>query len=248
MKGLFLFTAFFVLFACQPKEAKRINVECPSEKRIIEVLRNYSKDVEIKVESVKQFDNTGLCEVFFRFGVQPAVTYVDPDLKYMFPATIDAKTGENLALKKIRENAKIPEDILKKFEKHVNFEVGKGKRYVYFITEPNNNDAEESYKILEKFAKEKEIKVKIIIRPEKINHQAYEIALSSLCDKKGFEDMLKGYNSKRSCEEGRKVLDENMKFIEERMNIPHKNPIVITSDGKLFSGKLTEDILERLLK
>ena len=223
-------------------------MDCPSEKRVLEVLVNYAKGVDIKIESIGQFDNTGLCEVLFRLGVQSAVMYVDQDLKFLFPATIDAKTGENLSLKKVSERSNIPEDVLKKFEEHVNFEVGKGKRYLYFITEPNNEDAEISYRILEKFAKEKDIKIKVIIRPDKMNFQAYNIALSSLCDKKGFEDMLKGYNSKTSCEEGRKVLDGNMKFVGERMNLPYKNPITITDEGKLFVGRLTENILESLLR
>ncbi|WP_028949801.1 thioredoxin fold domain-containing protein [Sulfurihydrogenibium subterraneum] len=235
---------------CQSKkQEKQLNFDCPKEDKIVEVIKKFTPNNEIIIEKVEKFRNVNLCQVEFRIGIKPAVFYVNEDLSLLFPAVIDGKTGENIAIKSIQQRRDIPEKLLEKFENYVFFTVGKGSRYVYFITDPDCKVCEDSYKTLEAWALEKNVKVKIIIRPLAIHQNSYDIALSVFCDKKGFEDILKGYNSKRSCEEGRKKLDETIKFIDEKMAMSDiTNPIVISDKGKILNAFITKENLNWLLQ
>lgn len=248
MKVFLLLMFVFSLFACQKKE-DYIKVSCPSEKQVIEGLQKFNPELYIKVEKVQQFDKAPLCEVEFWAGVKYAVLYTDPKAKYFFPTAFDTSNGENVGLQKVSKGKKIPKDILELFEKHVNFVVGQGENYIYFIAEPGNERVEETYKNILQWAKEKNIRIKIIVRPMEFNVEGYNIALSVLCDKKDFEDMLKGYyNPSANCENGRKTIDENMRFITFRMGLAFPNPILITNEGKIWIGQINKDNFEMLLK
>ncbi|MFZ8863789.1 MAG: hypothetical protein ACO2PP_25225 [Thermocrinis sp.] len=248
MRALVLGLVLVFLFACQKKE-DYIKVSCPSEKQLVEVLKKFNPELYIKIEKVQQFEKVPLCEVELWAGARYAILYTDPKAKYLFPTAFDASTGENVSAKKVSQQKNLPKDILEQFEKHVNFVVGDGKDYIYLITEPKNEKAEETYKNLLQWAKEKNMKIKIIVRPEDFNIEGYNTAISALCKKQSFDQMLKGYyDASADCKEGRATLDKNMKFVNAQMGLTFPNPIIITSNGKLWIGQLNKDQFEALLK
>jgi hypothetical protein len=248
MRALVLGLALVSLFACQKKE-DYIKVSCPSEKQVVEGLKKFNPELYIKIEKVQQFEKVPLCEVEFWAGVRYAILYTDPKAKYFFPSAFYTSTGENVSAKKVSQQKNLPKDILGQFEKHVNFVVGDGKDYIYLITEPKNEKAEETYKNLLQWAKEKKMKIKIIVRPGDFNIEGYNTAISALCKKQSFDQMLKSYyDASADCKEGRATLDKNMKFVNAQMGLAFPNPIIITSNGKLWIGQLNKDQFEALLK
>jgi len=190
MRALVFGLALVSLFACQKKE-DYIKVSCPSEKQMVEGLKKFNPELYIKIEKVQQFEKVPLCEVELWAGARYAILYTDPKAKYIFPTAFDASTGEDVIAKKASQQRNLPKDILEQFEKHVNFVVGDGKDYIYLITEPKNEKAEEAYKNLLQWTKEKNMKIKIIVRPGDFNMEGYNTAISALCKKQSFDQMLK---------------------------------------------------------
>ncbi|MGC9189099.1 MAG: hypothetical protein ACP5F0_07395 [Sulfurihydrogenibium sp.] len=235
---------------CQDKK-KKVSVDCPKEDKIVEVIKKFSSDADITIEKVQQLDNLNLCEVQFRLGIRPAIFYVNEDLSLLFPSVIDRATGENLAVKSINERNKIiPQKILKKFDDYVTFTEGKGDKFVYFITDANCEECKKAYETLKSWADKNNVKIKIIIRPMDQHPNSYRIAAAVLCDKKSFNDLLNNYDSKNTCEEGIKKLNDTLKFIDEKMVMFNmNNPIIISEKGKfLTKSEITEQDLKWLME
>lgn len=253
-----LISVLFSSYGCKEK-AKRdqtsvqhnVDVEfsCPKEDAVKGVIQKFATDSEIQIEKIQKFKDVNLCEVEFRIGVKPAIFYVNRDLSLLFPAVIDGNTGENMALKSISQRNNIPADILKKFGDYVDFKIGDGNRYVYFITDPDCKICEASYRTLEKWSKDNKVQIRIILRPLPIHPQAYNISKSVLCANKTFEDALKGYDDKKHCDKGQQKLDKTIDFINKKMAMSDMtNPVLISDKGKILNAIPTKDNLKWLME
>ena len=244
--GIFLL-GLLLSMSCQKGEDV-IKVECPSEERVIEIIKRFAPKAYVKVEKIEQFGEVPICEVSFRYGINYSIFYIDSKGKYVFPSVIDADSGENLVAKKISENQIIPKYILEMFEERTNYEFGKGDRFVILIFEPKNQTSEEVYKKLISWSKEKNFKIKIILLPYYANLEGYNIARSVICDKKTFDEVLKGYNTGKACDEAHKILDGNIEFVFEKMLLKSRPPMLISDTGKFWTGDITKEQFEELWK
>lgn len=251
MKKIFLAVAVLAtIYGCQNLPKPQEKFSCPQEEKVIQIIKKNAPYSEIKIEKIEKFKDLNLCQVEFRLGIKPAVFYTNKDGSLVFPAVIDTTTGENLSIKNISERRTIPEDILKKFEDYVIYKVGKGDRFVYFITEPDCKECEVYYKSLKNWADRNKVQIKIIVRPTSFHPSSYQIAKSVLCAKKTFDDMLAGYDDKKHCDEGQKKLEDTMDFIDKKMAMSDlNNPIIISDKGKYINSiPPTEENLKWLIQ
>ena len=243
---LFMALALGFVFSCQKKE-EVIKVECPSEEKVAQIVRNISSSQPyLRIERIEQFGDVPLCEVSMRLGVRYNVFYMDSKGRFVFPSVVDANTGEVISAKKASENQTLPKDMVKMFEERTNYEFGKGDRFVILIFEPKNQTAEEVYHKLMDWSKEKSFRLKVILMPYYANLESYHIARSVLCDKKPFEELLKGYSTAKGCEEGNKILNENMDFVLEKMLLKYNPPILLSDKGKLWVGNINKEQFEQI--
>ncbi len=244
--------SFGILFfsSCQSKnQEKHLNFDCPKEDKIVETIKKFIPKSEITIEKVEKFRNLNLCQVEFRIGIKPAVFYINEDISLIFPSVIDGKTGESISSKLNSERNYVPEKLLKQFENYVSYTVGKGDRFVYFIMDPDCEKCIDTYKILEPWASQKNVKIKVIVRPYMTHLNSYNISLSVFCDKKGFKELLEGYDSKRSCDEGIKKLNSTIEFIDEKMAMSDlENPVIISDKGKMIATNVKKEDLDWLLQ
>jgi thiol:disulfide interchange protein DsbC len=94
-------------------------------------------------------------------------------------------------------------------------------------------------------AKAGELQVKVLLFPLKFHKGAKEECISIICDKKGLEGLKSRYRSKNQCEEGKKLINDTVRFLQSKGITG--TPTYIFSDGRFQSGVLSKDKLHKRL-
>ncbi|QWK20670.1 MAG: DsbC family protein [Hydrogenobacter thermophilus] len=222
------------------------SAKCPSK----DTVKNSVKDLipqDFTVESVSGVKEiSGLCEVVIKVGAQPLVFYTDSTGNYVVAGNIiSLKDKKNLTRERQQEFTKVSTDQLKELEKHVNFTYGQGKKFIYYITDPDCPFCKKSEPILEDWAKKAGVQIKVILFPLPIHPQAFGKSVALVCDKKGWEELVKGYESKNQCDEGKKTITDNLQFLSQ-LGV-NGTPTFVGMNGKMQSGVPTEEDLNKLI-
>ena len=81
--------------------------------------------------------------------------------------------------------------------------------------------------------------------PLPMHKGAREQCVAVVCDKKGFDDLEKGYKSDNQCADGAKLVDETIALLSGKGITG--TPTYIFSDGRFQSGVLEPDALRQRL-
>lgn len=221
---------------------------CPSEESVKKTL-SQKIPPSAKVVSIKPVEKVGgICEVVLKDGMSVAVIYTNKDVSRVFVGHLyETQTHKSLTLQSIESNMKLTKEEVSKLDSLVSIDIGEGKKHIYYITAPNCNACKLFEDVIIPWSKEKGVKVRIILVSNPLHQESYEIAVSTLCDKKTLEDMRKGYKSENLCDEGKKTIDKAIKVVFEDMKlqvVPH----VIGTNGKIISRLPTKSMLDELLK
>jgi thiol:disulfide interchange protein DsbC len=99
--------------------------------------------------------------------------------------------------------------------------------------------------MVEKWANEKGVEVRVILFPLPIHPQAFGNSASLICDKKGWQEYKSGYTSGSQCEEGKEKIESN-RNLAEKYSI-NGTPTFIGMNGKIHIGVPTEQDLDKLI-
>jgi len=234
--------AFGGLASCQQTKA------CPTEDKIKTEVKDLIPQ-EFKVESVQALkDIQGLCEVVIKVGAQPLVFYTDKEMKYIMAGNlISLADKKNITRERQQEFMKVSQEELKELEKHTDFVFGEKSsgKFIYMFTDPDCPFCKRSEPIVEKWAQEKGVEVRVILFPLPIHPDAFPKSVSLICDKKGWEEYKSRYKSDNQCEEGKRKVESNL-ALAEKLGI-NGTPTFIGSNGRIHSGLPTEEDLNRLI-
>ncbi len=240
--GLF-FSICGATFSCQQTKA------CPTEDKIKSGVKDLIPQ-EFKVESVQTLtDIPGLCEVVIKVGAQPLVFYTDKELKYVMAGNlISLAEKKNITRERQQEFMKVSQEQLKELEKYTDFTFGQKSsgKFVYIFTDPDCPFCKRSEPIVEKWANEKGVEVRVVLFPLPIHPQAFGKSVALVCDKKGWEEYKSGYTSNNQCEEGKKKIESNL-LLAEKYGI-NGTPTFIGMNGRIHSGLPTEKDLDKLIQ
>ena len=245
MKKISLFLSVLALWgassSCGVGSAK-----CPSKDEVKTSVKELIPQ-DFTVESISPLKEiAGVCEVVVKVGVQPIVFYTDSKAQYVFAGSlISLKDKKNLTRERQQEFMKVSAEQLKELEKRVNLTLGEGKKYIYYITDPDCPFCKRSEPIIENWAKKNGVQVKVILFPLPIHPQAFGKSVALVCDKKGWEELTKGYQSPNQCEEGIKAVQDNLNFLSN-LGVSG-TPTFVGMNGKMHSGVPTEEDLNRLI-
>lgn len=222
------------------------SAKCPTK----DAIKNSVKELipqDFTVESVSGVKEiSGLCEVVIKIGAQPLVFYTDSTANYVVAGNIiSLKDKKNITRERQQEFMKVSQDQLKELEKHVNFTYGQGKKFIYYITDPDCPFCKKSEPTIEEWAKKNNVQVKVILFPLPIHPEAFGKSVALVCDKKGWDELVKGYNSKNQCDEGKKVITDNLQFLSQ-LGV-NGTPTFVGMNGKMHSGVPTEEDLNKLV-
>lgn len=222
---------------------------CPSQEEV----KNALKDVlrgSWKIVDVKEVEDLDLCAVVVKSGLRSVVLYVDEDLKYLFAGNLfDLKAKKNLTAELEEKYAKVSPEILKKLEKLTDYTYNKGHdKYIYFISDPDCPYCRRTAPILEEWAKRNGVEVRIIFFPLPIHPNAKPKAIDIICSKnKKYEEIHSDFEPKNLCEEGKKKVEENIKYLS-KIGVSG-TPTLIGMNGKVIPGlPRSEEDLNKLIK
>jgi thiol:disulfide interchange protein DsbC len=234
--------ALLLLAGCQTSG------ECPSKDTLKANLKDFIPG-QFEVESVQPLKEVpSVCEVVLKVGAQPIIFYTNKDGKYVFVGNlIDITNKQNLTRTHQQELMKVSQDLLKELQNHTDFVFGKvgSQKYIYLFTDPDCPFCKRSEPIVEKWANERGVEVRVILYPLPIHPQAFGKSVALVCDKKGWEEYKNGYTSNNQCEEGKKKIENNLK-LAEKYGIGG-TPTFIGMNGKIHVGVPTEQDLDKLI-
>ncbi len=245
MKKLLLASALllsgFSLLSCGQSSAK-----CPTKEQVKTAVKDLIPQ-DFGVESVSEVKNIkGLCEVVVKVGAQPLVFYMDSQAQYVVAGNlISLKDKKNITRERQQEFMKVSQEQIKELEKRVAFTYGEGKKFIYYISDPDCPFCKKSHPVLEEWAKKQGVQIKVLLFPLPIHPEAFDKSVALICDKKGFKELDQGYTSSNQCEEGKRKVQDSIDYLQ-KLGIGG-TPTFIGSNGKMHSGVPTEEDLNRLI-
>ena len=244
MKKIFCILSLLALVLCSPAAAQEEAV-CPDMETMQKVVNNtFSRP--LKVEKIEQGPIEGLCSIQVKVGSQHRMIYTDSSGAYIVLGEIyNAEDGKNLTKAAVTElNRFLPEE-LQKLSSLAAFSVGDKGPVVYLVTDPQCPYCKKAEGIIVPMAEKGRLQVKVLLFPLKFHKGAKEESISIICDKKGFEGLKNRYRSENQCEEGRRKVEETIRFLQSKG--VSATPTYIFPDGRYHSGVLKEDaIIKRI--
>jgi len=235
-----LFFSFLFFLSCN--SVKSSSNECPKKEDIEKKLNIVKQGLSIK--KIEKSPIPGLCEVIVNLpDNQKGIFYIDSTGKYIVSGSIiELKTFKNLTQKKLQAINKrvLSKEDLSKLDEMADIVYGDSKNVVYLITDPDCPYCKKAENILNKMVNEGKITVKVILLPlERLHPNAKAKAISLVCDKKGFKELMNGYKSSNQCEIGKKKINKNIKFLINELKI-RATPTFVFPDGEVRSGLIDE--------
>ncbi|GEM_PF-468546 len=264
-KNLFVLFLFLLCFSTGGiKSGLAKKTPCPSVKKLESAFKRlHSRNV--KIEKIDRSPVPGLCEVIISLSPsRKTIAYTDSQGRYLIVGRIiDLKTGERLTIKRLRElyaksltHSKLNKSQLAKLEKLVDMVYGDSPRVLYFITDPECPFCGKAEELVYELAKEKKVKLKVILFPiESIHPHAKAISEYLICNKKGYPEVVKiaelieKYKKERrykelqeelkkyegNCKEAKAKIDKNIDFVLKKLHI-RAVPTFIFPDGEVMIG------------
>ena len=248
MKRLLIRLSFAFVIASTTACSNITGAKCPSEEQVKSAVKEFIGS-EFKVESISKLENIpGLCEIVIKAGAQPIVFYMDGKAEYIMAGNLlSVKDKKNITRERQQEFMKVEKDMLAKLDTMVDITYGQGDKYVYYITDPDCPFCKRTEPILKDWAEKNKVVIKTILFPLPIHPEAFGKSVSLICEKRGFENLMKGEYGNTLCDSGKAKVEQNLDFLSRQLGIGG-TPTLIGMNGRLHSGVPTEEDLNKLIK
>jgi len=101
--------------------------------------------------------------------------------------------------------------------------------------------------MLKEWADRSGVQIKVILYPLPIHPEAKKKSISMVCDKRGYKDIHRKISTKNQCEEGKKAIEENIRFLQS-IGVSG-TPTLIGMNGRYIVGvPKSPDELNRLVQ
>ncbi len=212
---------------------------CPATETLQKAVQTVFKQQEITVEKVAPSEIPGLCDVQIRHKGQRRIIYSDQNGSYLMAGqAFRVSDGENLTQAKIAELNRFTPADMERLSGLTAFTIGNTGPEVYFVTDPQCPYCQKAEAVLVPMAERGEITLRVLLYPLSFHRGAKEESISIICDKKGMDGLRTRYRSENQCEEGKRKVEETVKFLSERGIAG--TPSYIFPDGLPHSGVLDE--------
>ncbi|WP_457569616.1 hypothetical protein, partial [Desulfurobacterium sp.] len=188
---------------------------CPSINSVEKQISGIFKK-KIHVKAVYPIGIEGFCRVI---TAEAGNFFIDTQEKYLIQGLIFKLPDR-----------KVDEKFLKFLEKSVDFKVGKGKKYVYVIVDPDCEACRNSSEKIKEFIKHG-IQLRFIVAPFS-GKDAEEKAYRLVCNNGGIRMFMSGKYKGKVCSEGKLKVWSVMDKLKARGLVD--TPIFILPDGKVY--------------
>ena len=218
---------------------------CPSKDKIQTAVKN-TFHRPIKVVKIEPSQMPGLCQVQISFQNQNRLIYSDTKGDFLVAGQLfSTKDAKNLTRETMMEINRLSGEEVKKLDKLTAFAIGKKGPVVYFVTDPQCPYCKKAETLLEPLAQQGKVQARFLLFPLKFHKGSKEESISIICDKKGLEGLKNRYRSENQCADGKKKVDETVKFLMSKGITG--TPTYIFLDGRYHSGVMDQKSLEKRL-
>jgi len=222
-----------------------IFAKCPNVEQLMDKFKQ-ALGREIEILDIKDISFNDICEIHTKINDRPNIFYTNSQIQYfIFGQLISSDNGQNLTRKALEEYSTFTQDELKELKELVPFSVGKSKKEVYFITDPQCPYCKKGEKILKEIAEAGFIKVNFILYPLAFHKNAKEQCISIICDKKGLAGLESEYKSENQCPNGKKMIENTINLMKKKYI--SGTPAYVFDDGQVHTGLLKENPLRMRL-
>jgi thiol:disulfide interchange protein DsbC len=214
--------------------------QCPPTEKLHQGIKKVFPKLQYELLKSGPSELPGLCQVQLKIGAQVYLLYLDSRAEFLFSGNLfDLKSGKNLTLEtQLVANRMSPEEI-RQLESLSPFHLGKGKKVVYLVTDPQCPYCKQAEAMLKKILTKEDLQVRFLLFPLDSHKGAREQCISLLCDNKGLEGFDSAYQSANQCAEGIKKIDNTTAFLHKKGI--SSTPTFIFSNGIFISGLLSEE-------
>ena len=218
---------------------------CPTKDTAEKAMAKAFKQ-ELQVEKVATSVIPGLCQAVIKFRGQSRVVYMDTKGEFIIAGQIfSASEGVNITAETVKELNRFSRAELAKLDDLVAFTVGKKGKTFFFVTDPQCPYCKKGEEVITKMVASGAITAKFLLYPLAFHKGSKEEAISIICDNKGLEGLKTNYKSQNQCAEGKKKVEDTVKFLQSKGVLG--TPTYIFTDGLPHSGFLKEDQLRKVL-
>lgn len=217
--------------------------KCPELKTAQGIItKTFHRNIRVTEVTPSRVD--GLCRVEITFQKRKRVLYIDASGKFLIPGDVyRTSDGVNITREAMMEINRFTPAQIKTLDKLAAFTIGHEGPVLYFVTDPQCPYCKKAEKILESLAESGLFQAKVLLFPLKFHKGSKEECISIICDKKGLDGLNKRYRSENQCDNGKKLVEGTIKFLQGKGVTG--TPTYIFSDGKFLSGVMQK---EQLLK
>jgi len=198
-----------------------------------------------RVESKREM--FGLCEVILNIGGQIVPVYATRDFiisgeMFSHRRQVTKEQLERVRKKVLKENLMRVESL-----RYVSYKPGNAKegKYFYFISDPDCPFCERVKGKVKELADKYGYEVRLVWYPLPFHREAKPKVVAHYCENRTYEDYLKNEYGSRECEEGRDMVEENIRALREFVR---GTPTFIFPDGEVVVGadmRKLEEVMRR---
>ncbi|MEW6185654.1 MAG: DsbC family protein [Thermodesulfobacteriota bacterium] len=244
---IFLLITLILMLSCSPMVFPTPGLaECPQKEKIQQGLQRAFPKLQFELVKISPSEARDLCQVEIKTGGRHHLIYTDRRGDFVLTGNLhEVKTGKNLTQENLLSlNRLTPED-LRQLESLTAFSLGKGKKMVFLITDPQCPFCKQAETLLKKLVEKEDIQVRFILFPLESYKGSKEQCISVICDNKGIEGFDSGYRSDNQCPEGIKKIENAAAFmLKKGIN---STPTLVFADGLYLSGLPSEEALRSRL-
>lgn len=246
-KRLLAMLVFFLAFGMGGKTWPAVkNPSCPPKETVTQGIQKTFPHLSFEILKVEESELKGLCQVRVKNNGRIHLVYTDPRGEFLITGNLfDTKSGKNLTQENLQVLNRLGPEDLKQLESLVAFSLGKGKRTIFLVTDPQCPYCKQAENLLKKWLDKEDLTVRFILFPLESYKGSKEQSISVICDNKGVEGFDSGYRSDNQCNEGIKKIEATALFMRNKGIT--STPTLIFSDGIYLIGAPNEETLRNRL-
>jgi thiol:disulfide interchange protein DsbC len=220
---------------------------CPSPEKVWQGLQKAFPKVPFEILKVEPSETDALCQVRVRNNGRIHLVYTDRSGNFLITGNLlEMKSGRNVTQENLMVLNRLGADDLKQLDSLTAFSLGRGRRTIYLVTDPQCPYCKQAENLLKKMVEKEDLTVRFILFPLESYKGSREQCISVICDQKGIEGFDSGYRSDNQCPEGIKKIESTASFLKTKGI--QSTPTLIFFDGIYLIGAPSEETFQNRLK
>lgn len=220
---------------------------CPPKEKVQQGLQKAFPRLSFEILQIEDSEMEALCQARIKSNGRIHLLYTDRRGDFLITGNLhEMKSGRNITQENLLVLNRFGPEDLKQLESLTSFTLGRGKKTIYLVTDPQCPYCKQAENLLKRMIEKEDLTVRFVLFPLESYKGSREQCISVICDNKGIEGFDSGYRSDNQCQEGIKKIENTALFLSNKGI--HSTPTLIFSDGIVLIGSPSEEVLRNRLR